>query len=96
MSAPLACPHCKSVLPPNPAGVFHCGRCGEPFTVPGSADVARQEKKRRDEKSVLMLVGGVFFIFYVAPILFAFGSTCFFMVFYVLMFIGIGVGSLAS
>lgn len=61
------------MLPPNPPGVFHCGRCGEPFTVPGPADLERQAKKRRDERNVLLLVGAAIFVMYVAPVLLALG-----------------------
>jgi hypothetical protein len=96
VNAPLACPHCKSVLPPNPPGVFHCGRCGKPFTVPGPQDLARLEKKRQDEKLVIMIVGAVVFLFYVGPILLAFGYMCFVMVIYVLMAIGMGIGAAAG
>lgn len=96
VSAQLACPHCKTVLPENPPGTFYCGRCGKPFTVPGPDQLAREAKKRRDEKNVLMLVGAVVFVIYVLPVLMALGYVCFMVVIYLLMFLGFGVAAIAG
>lgn len=96
MNAPLACPHCKSVLPPDPPGIFYCGVCGKPFTVPGPGDLAREAKKIEDEKRLFFMVGGVFFLIYVMPVLLSFGGGCIMMLLYFLMVIGVAVGSMAG
>ena len=82
MNANLACPHCAAVLPPDPPGVLHCGACGKAYTIPGPDDLARMARKREEEKRLFLMVGGVFFLVYVAPILVALGFTCLSIVFY--------------
>ncbi len=82
MNTNLACPHCAAVLSRDPPGVLHCGACGKPYTIPGPDDLARMAKKREDEKRLFLLVGGVFFLVYVAPVLMVLGMGCISVVFY--------------
>ncbi|MCA9609993.1 MAG: hypothetical protein KC619_30565 [Myxococcales bacterium] len=70
MAVSLACPHCAAVLPADPPGVLHCGRCGKPYTILGPDEIAKEQQKVKDEKHVLLLVGGAMFVVYVAPMLF--------------------------
>lgn len=93
VSKPLACPHCKRVVGNDPPGVFYCGGCGKPYTIPSAEDLARLAKKRADEKRVLMLVGGAVCLVYVMPVLLVAGYMCFIFGFYLLLMIGIGVGA---
>jgi len=78
----LACPHCAAVLPPDPPGVLHCGSCGKPCTIPGPDDLARMAKKRVEEKRLALMVGGVVFLVYVAPVLAVVGLSCVSFLFY--------------
>lgn len=82
MNTNLACPHCAAVLPPGPPGVLHCGACGKPYTIPGPDDLARMAKKREEEKRLALLVGGVVFLVYVAPVLAVVGVSCISFLFY--------------
>lgn len=65
----LACPHCSHALSPSPPGVFHCGHCGKPHTVATPEQLATLAAKHQEERKLLMIVGAVFFVIYVAPVL---------------------------
>jgi len=76
--------------------VLYCGGCGKPYTIPTAEERARMDKKRADEKHVLLLVGGAVFLVYVLPVLVSMGYVCFMFVFYLLLMIGFGVGAAVS
>lgn len=92
MAVPLACPHCEAVLPADPPGVLHCGRCGKPYTILGPEEIAKEQQKLKDEKHVLMLVGGAMFLIYVAPMLFALFYVVVVFAIYLAVAIGVVVG----
>lgn len=96
MTTNLACPHCAAVLPSDPPGVLHCGACGKPYTIPGPDDLARIAKKREDEKRLFLMVGGVFFLIYVAPVIVVLGMTCISMLFYAVAALAVVLAAMAG
>ena len=96
MNTLLACPHCKSAVPLGAPGVFHCGRCGRPYTVASPEQLAVEAKRKSDERNVLLLIGGVVFVFYVAPVLLTVGYMCVMVLVYLVIAIVLGVAAAAG
>ncbi|MBX3271306.1 MAG: hypothetical protein KF729_13660 [Sandaracinaceae bacterium] len=96
MIALLCCPHCRSAVPLGAPGVFHCGRCGRPYTVASHEQLAVEAKRKTDERNVLMLIGAVVFVFYVAPVLLTVGYMCVMFGVYAVLAIVFGVAAAAG
>ncbi len=93
-TTPLGCPHCKSPLAPNPPGVFYCGGCGKAYTVPSPDQLARASEKQAEDKRIFLLVGGMFFLVYVMPVLVSVGMALAMMLVYVAVAFGVIIASM--
>lgn len=96
MTTPLACPHCKTPQPAQPPGVWHCGKCGQPFRVAGPDELAAQRSKKEKERQVLMLVGAVVFVVYVLPMLLGLAYVCFSIALTLFIMLGAGAAAMAG